>query len=238
MDQRSRIDDKEQGRYAHFGYREVPSEEKATQVSRHFSAIAKRYDLTNTIMSVGMHHGWKRQAVCMLNPQDGDRVIDLCGGTGDLALLSSPMVGDHGYVILYDINQEMMLAGRQKVKHSPAGNRVFYVQGDSERISFPDETFDAAMVGFGIRNLTDMKKGLSEVYRILKPDSKMVCLEFSLPTAAWFRMLYDLYSFTVIPLIGRFLTGSPDTSRYLPESIRTFPIQKELSSIMREVGYR
>jgi demethylmenaquinone methyltransferase/2-methoxy-6-polyprenyl-1,4-benzoquinol methylase len=220
----------------HFGYQRIPEKEKIGWVLRHFNTVAGKYDLMNTLLSLGIHHVWKRTAVKMLGLRPGDCVIDVCGGTGDLSILAANDVRSSGQVILYDINRLMMETGRPKVKGSSYGRSIFYVQGDAERIPFSDQVFDAAMVGFGIRNVTHMEKGFGEMCRVLKTGGKLMCLEFSKPTLPPFRWLYDFYSFHVMPLLGDLMVGSRRAYTYLPESIRMFPLPGELSRILRKVG--
>jgi demethylmenaquinone methyltransferase / 2-methoxy-6-polyprenyl-1,4-benzoquinol methylase len=223
---------------AHFGYRQVPVEDKVHWVRRHFNTVASRYDFMNSLLSFGAHHLWKRCAIRMVELQPGDQVLDLCGGTGDLALLAAHVVGPEGRVVLCDINWRMMITGRPKIMASPVGDRIRHVQGDAEHIAFPDDTFNAAMVGFGIRNLTRMERGFEEMYRVLKPGGKMMCLEFSQPVTPWFRVLYDFYSFHIMPWVGRIFGGSRQAYTYLPESIRLFPLQDELVVTLERIGYR
>jgi len=220
-----------------FGFRRIPAGEKGRRVLRHFNSIAGKYDFMNTILSFGLHYPWKRWAVETLGLKPGDRVIDVCGGTADLSILAGGRVGERGRVYLYDINRAMMEGGRPKVSRASLNDRVRYIQGDAERISFPQGVFDAALVGFGIRNLTRMEKGLAEMHRVLRSGGKFMCLEFSLPTASWFRFLYDFYSFQLMPLAGKLLAGTREAYLYLPESIRKFPPPEELSRILREIGF-
>jgi demethylmenaquinone methyltransferase/2-methoxy-6-polyprenyl-1,4-benzoquinol methylase len=222
---------------ASFGYREVPEEEKIDYVVRHFNTVAKRYDFMNTLLSFGIHYLWKRTAIRELNLRRGDRVIDVCGGTGDLAVLAAKAVGPKGRVILYDLNRMMIERGRHKGSASFFRRAIDYVQGDAERITFADHSFDATMVGFGIRNLTHMEGGFKEMYRVLKPGGRIMCLEFSRPTAPLFRWLYDVYSFSVMPLLGQILVGSRQAYTYLPESIRVFPSPDRLTEILEELGF-
>ncbi len=223
---------------AQFGYEKIAAAEKAGKVLRHFDGVAEKYDVMNSLLSLGIHHIWKNKAVQSLNLQTGARVLDVCGGTGDLSLLAAGVAGPTGRVVLYDINEKMMLAGSTKVFRSPAGGTISYVQGDAEQLAFPDGAFDGTMVGFGIRNLVRMKLGFQEMYRVLKPGGKMLCLEFSKPTFSPFRWLYDLYSFHIMPYIGEMIVGNRDAYTHLPESIRTFPLPEELNTLLEGIGFR
>jgi demethylmenaquinone methyltransferase/2-methoxy-6-polyprenyl-1,4-benzoquinol methylase len=173
----------------------------------------------------------------MMGLKTGDRVIDVCGGTADLAILAAREIGLAGRVIVYDMNRAMIEAGKHKLLNSPFAVRIQWIQGDAEQISCADQSFDAAMVGFGVRNLTHMEEGFREMYRVLKPGGKMMCLEFSKPPSLLFRFLYDLYSFTVIPLAGKIFTGSREAYTYLFESIRMFPSPEALASLLEEIGF-
>ena len=168
----------------------------------------------------------------------GDGVLDVCGGTGDLAILAKLRVGTAGEVTVYDINRAMIDAGRFKKSKASIRSQLNYVQGDAERIPFPDESFDAVMVGFGIRNVTRMEEGFREMRRVLKTGGRMMCLEFSKPTHPVFRWLYDMYSFYLMPLMGQVLAGSRQAYTHLPESIRVWPLPEELSEILEKIGYR
>jgi demethylmenaquinone methyltransferase/2-methoxy-6-polyprenyl-1,4-benzoquinol methylase len=221
----------------HFGYRLVPEREKRLYVKKLFDLIAQKYDFMNTVFSFGIHFLWKRSAVRMLELRSGQSVIDVCGGTGDLSKLAAKAVGSSGHIILYDINRTMMMRGLPKIRRSKHGNHIYHVQGDAEDISLPDQTVDAIMVGFGVRNLTHIEKGLTEMYRVLKPGGKLVCLDFSKPTAPAFRFLYDCYSFYIIPLLGSIMVGSRSAYRYLYESIRMFLSSAELTEMLKRVGF-
>jgi len=212
-------------------------EDKSKYVHRHFTSIARRYDLMNTVLSFGMHYLWKRRSVKQLNLKSGAVIIDVCGGTADLAILAARNVGPGGRVILYDINRAMIEGGIRKIRKASLEGKIFSVQGDAECLSFPERSFDAAMVGFGVRNLTDMEKGFSEMYRVLRHKGKLMCLEFSLPSFYWFRLLYDFYSFRVMPLAGKILVGTREAYSYLPDTIRRFPPPDKVADMLCNIGF-
>jgi demethylmenaquinone methyltransferase/2-methoxy-6-polyprenyl-1,4-benzoquinol methylase len=220
-----------------FGSQRVSPEDKRRLVQDHFDTVAPRYDLTNTLLSFGLQHVWKRRAVAMLQLTPGERVVDVCGGTADLALLAAQAVLPAGRLVVYDFNRAMMALGQDKVREAGLTHAVAFVQGDAESLALPDRSFDAAMVGFGIRNLNDMVQGLREMHRVLKPGGRIMILEFSQPTNPWFKALYDFYSFTVMPLVGQIMVGSWQAYTYLPESIRLFPSPGELSETLRGLGF-
>jgi len=222
---------------AYFGYERIRRAEKTDRVLQHFNSVARHYDFMNTLLSFGIHYAWKRTAVRMLKLVPGDRVLDVCGGTGDLAVLAARAVGPAGRVIVYDINRAMIRAGMHKVINTGIDGRLHHVQGNAESICFPGRYFEATMVGFGIRNVTHMKKGFEEMYRVLKPGGKMICLEFSKPTSPFFRLLYDFYSFHIMPFLGELLVGSRKAYTHLPESIRMFPLPDELSEVLEKIGF-
>jgi demethylmenaquinone methyltransferase/2-methoxy-6-polyprenyl-1,4-benzoquinol methylase len=221
----------------YFGFQQVARAEKTDRVLQHFNSVARHYDFMNTLLSFGVHHLWKRSAVRMLQLAPGDHVLDVCGGTGDLAVLAAANIGSAGRVIVYDINRAMIQAGLHKATHKAVADRLGYVQGNAESICFPDRHFEAAMVGFGIRNVANMEMGFKEMYRVLKPGGKMMCLEFSKPTFPPFRWLYDIYSFYIMPLLGEMIAGSRKAYTHLPESIRMFPLPDELSALLRRIGF-
>jgi demethylmenaquinone methyltransferase / 2-methoxy-6-polyprenyl-1,4-benzoquinol methylase len=222
---------------ASFGFLRVPESEKVDWVRRHFNTVAEKYDFMNTLLSFGIHYVWKKIAVDMMALGAGDRILDVCGGTADLALFAARHIGPSGLVTLCDINWKMMEIGRPKVESSPYAGVITYLQGDAEQLPVASSKFDAAMVGFGIRNLTHMEKGFEEIYRVLKPGGKLMCLEFSEPVTPWFRALYDFYSFYLMPAIGKVLAGSRRAYTYLPESIRLFPGPDELKAILEQIGF-
>jgi demethylmenaquinone methyltransferase/2-methoxy-6-polyprenyl-1,4-benzoquinol methylase len=221
----------------HFGYQPVNAAEKGRLVHRQFETVARKYDLMNTLLSFGLHHRWKRAAVRLMALQQGDLVLDVCGGTADLAIRAARVTGSRGRVVVYDINWAMMAAGWPKVRRSPQARRIAYIQGDAEHLSCPDNRFDAAMVGFGIRNLTHPEAGFREMFRVLKPGGVMMCLEFSRPKTAWFRRLYDLYSFYAMPALGKIIAGSAQAYTYLPESIRMFAQPEALTALLTAIGF-
>jgi demethylmenaquinone methyltransferase/2-methoxy-6-polyprenyl-1,4-benzoquinol methylase len=222
---------------AYFGFERIRSAEKTDRVLQHFNSVARHYDFMNTLLSFGIHYAWKRTAVRMLKPVPGDRILDVCGGTGDLAILAARAVGPKGRVVVYDINRAMIREGMHKVINTDIDGRLHYVQGNAESICFPDRYFQATMVGFGIRNVTHMKKGFAEMYRVLKPGGKMLCLEFSKPTSPFFRLLYDFYSFYIMPFLGQLVAGSRKAYTHLSESIRMFPLPGELSELLKSIGF-
>ena len=222
---------------AYFGYERISTVAKTDRVIQHFNSVARHYDFMNTLLSFGIHYAWKRTAVRMLKLAPGDRVLDVCGGTGDLAILAARAVGPAGQVAIYDINRAMIKAGLHKMANTDIETRLWHVQGNAECISFPDRHFDAAMVGFGIRNVTHIQKGFEEMYRVLKPGGKLMCLEFSKPTWPVFRWLYDFYSFYIMPFLGELLVGSKKAYTHLPESIRMFPLPNELSKLLKKIGF-
>jgi demethylmenaquinone methyltransferase / 2-methoxy-6-polyprenyl-1,4-benzoquinol methylase len=224
-------------RTACYGFEQVPSDEKTERVVQHFNRIADKYDLMNTILSFGIHYHWKRTAINLLNLGAGDHVLDVCGGTGDLSILAAQKVKRNGLVTVYDINRAMMAVGREKLVKHPIGGRIRFVQGDAETISFPDGFFDAALVSFGIRNVTHMEKAFGEMHRVLKKGGRFMCLEFSRPKNPVFRWLYDVYSFYMMPCLGRLVVGSGQPYNCLTESIRLFPLPEELSAVLENIGF-
>ncbi len=222
--------------WTRFGFEKLRENEKRDRVCKHFDAVADKYDITNTLLSFGLHYLWKRRAINMAGLRPEDRVLDVCGGTGDLSILADRAVGQAGRVVLYDINRKMIAAGRNKATNTAARRRIQYVQGDAEQIAFPDDAFDTVMVGFAMRNITHPKKAFHEMIRVLKPGGTFLCLEFSRPVWVLFRQLYDHYSFRVMPILGGFITGSRRAYACLPETIRAVLMPAEFSEIFREEG--
>ncbi len=208
---------------------------KSATVRRYFNTIAGRYDFMNTLLSFGLHFLWKKETLKKAGLKGAEKVLDLCGGTGDLAMLAAPMVGKSGHIVLYDFSPEMIREGRHKINKAAA--RIYPICGDAENIAIRDNTFDRVFIGFGLRNLSDMEKGLREIFRVLKPSGKLLCLEFSQPVSPVMRILYNLYSFTIIPMAGKIIAGSTEAYKYLPQSIRAFPLPEKLSEIMGHTGF-
>ncbi|CAK0745695.1 bifunctional 2-octaprenyl-6-methoxy-1,4-benzoquinol methylase and demethylmenaquinone methyltransferase [Gammaproteobacteria bacterium] len=220
----------------HFGYTEVPLEEKAERVRAVFDSVADRYDLMNDLMSCGVHRLWKRLAIELAGIRPGHRVLDLAGGTGDLASRLAGKVGSNGQVVLSDINASMLGRGRDRlVNEGYLG--VQYAQANAEFIPFQNRSFDRVTMAFGLRNVTRKETALAEIFRVLKPGGQLIVLEFSHPVLAPFARLYDFYSFTILPQLGRWVTGDEASYRYLAESIRVHPDQETLKAMFESVGF-
>ncbi|RTZ74168.1 MAG: bifunctional demethylmenaquinone methyltransferase/2-methoxy-6-polyprenyl-1,4-benzoquinol methylase UbiE [Gammaproteobacteria bacterium] len=221
----------------HFGYRKVPREEKSTLVRGVFDSVASRYDLMNDLMSMGIHRLWKRFAVDLSGVRAGQQVLDLASGTGDLAERFAGLVGPEGLVMMTDINANMLRTGRDRMlDHGHAGN-VQYAQVNAEQLPFPDNCFDCITIGFGLRNVTDKQKALEAMYAALKPGGRALVLEFSHPVNKPLQKLYDLYSFTLLPKIGKLVVDDEESYRYLAESIRMHPNQESLKEMMEAAGF-
>jgi len=221
-----------------FGYREVTPEEKRSLVREQFDPIAATYDLADAVLSAGLDERWRKKGIGLLRLRNGDRVLDLCGGTGDFALLAAARTGEQGRVVIYDFNRRMMEAGRRKIERSPRGRNILCIEGDAESISFADESFEAVTLGFGLRNFVHPEIGLREIHRILKPGGRLLVLEFSLPARRGLRSLYHFYSFRIMPLVARLICGTAGPFRYLAESIRVFPPPEEAAEIIRRIGFQ
>ncbi len=221
----------------HFGYKQVAAEEKAGLVAEVFHSVASKYDMMNDLMSMGVHRLWKRYTIEMSGVRRGQRVLDLAGGTGDLAMKFSPIVGPDGQVVLADINASMLEVGRQRLVDAGIVGNVEYAQVNAETLPFPDNHFDLITIAFGLRNVTDKDKALASMHRVLKPGGRLLVLEFSKPTLPGLSPVYDLYSFTMLPLMGKLVTGDADSYRYLAESIRMHPNQETLKEMMETAGF-
>lgn len=219
-----------------FGFRTVAREEKQAMVANVFHSVAAKYDVMNDLMSFGIHRIWKRFTIDCSGVRRGQRVLDLAGGTGDLAAKFSRMVGEQGQVVLADINDSMLKMGREKLRDRGIVGNVSYVQANAEALPFPDNYFDCITISFGLRNVTDKDKALRSMFRVLKPGGRLLVLEFSKPLLAPLSKAYDAYSFHVLPKIGELVVKDPESYRYLAESIRMHPDQETLKGMMQEAG--
>ncbi len=221
----------------HFGYQQVPVGEKAGRVAEVFHSVADKYDVMNDVMSMGVHRLWKRFTLSQTGLKAGQKVLDLAGGTGDLAMKMASMVGPSGQVVLSDINGSMLRRGRERlIDHGIAGN-VEYVQANAECLPFPDNTFDCVTMAFGLRNVTDKDKALASIFRVIKPGGRLLVLEFSKPVAPGLAPVYDAYSFKLLPLMGKLIANDAESYQYLAESIRMHPDQDTLKAMMEAVGF-
>ena len=208
-------------------------------VQRMFTAIARWYDVNNTVLSFGLHRRWKRAAVALVPPLPEGRAVDIGAGTGDLAVLLAGRFGASGHVAGLDLNQAMLREGRRKIDQERFGRRITLLRGNGESLGFRNDSFDAATAGFCMRNVGNLDQAFREIRRVLKPGGCFVCLEFSRPVHAGLRRLYDWYSFRVLPWIGTKVAGDhTGVYEYLPASIRAFPDQERLSRLMRDAGFR
>ena len=221
---------------ASFGYRDVPAAEKAGLVRRVFESVAPRYDLMNDLMSAGVHRLWKDAAVDVLNPRPGERFLDVAGGTGDIAFRIVRRQGERPDVTVCDINPAMLAVGRDRALDRGLVKGLTWTTGDAEDLPFPDCTFDAYSIAFGLRNVTDIDAALREAYRVLKPGGRYLCLEFSKVTSKPLGRLYEAYSERALPFLGRVIARDAESYKYLHESIRRFPPQPELADRMKSAG--
>jgi demethylmenaquinone methyltransferase/2-methoxy-6-polyprenyl-1,4-benzoquinol methylase len=221
----------------HFGYTEVPVNEKAQRVADVFHSVASKYDVMNDLMSFGMHRLWKRFTIGEAKVRPGQVVLDLAGGTGDLAKVFAGQVGKTGTVVLADINEKMLQEGRERLTNAGIIGNVQYVQADAENLPFPDNYFDCITIAFGLRNVTDKDAALRSMYRVLKPGGKLLVLEFSKPVLPLLTTLYDKFSFHVIPKLGEWICNDEASYRYLVESIRMHPDQETLKNRLKTAGF-
>jgi len=221
----------------HFGYQDVPVEEKVKRVADVFHSVAGKYDLMNDLMSGGIHRLWKRLTIDQSGVRRGHKVLDIAGGTGDLTRKFARMVGQEGKVVLADINDSMLKVGRDKLLNSGVAGNVEYVQANAECLPFEDNTFDVITIAFGLRNVTDQNAALASMLRVLKPGGKLMILEFSKTDNQALTKLYDFYSFNILPQMGKAIAGDADSYRYLAESIRKHPDQETLKGMMEAAGF-
>jgi demethylmenaquinone methyltransferase/2-methoxy-6-polyprenyl-1,4-benzoquinol methylase len=221
----------------HFGDREVPIADKKQLVAEVFASVAPSYDVMNDLMSFGLHRYWKKVAIDLSYVSKGQRVLDLAGGTGDLAAKFSKLVGETGKVTLSDINPAMLEAGRRKLIDKGLVGNIDYVIADAEDLPFESNYFDCVTMSFGLRNVTDKDRALASIFRVLKPGGRLLVLEFSKPTSESLRTLYDLYSEYCIPTLGQWVAKDEASYRYLVESIRKHPDQETLLKMMQVAGF-
>ncbi len=222
----------------HFGFSTVSAEEKQGKVADVFDSVASKYDFMNDVMSFGIHRLWKKIALELCGLRKGHIVLDLAGGTGDLAIKEARQVGDEGHVVLADINASMLREGRDRVLNKGLVNRVSISQCDAEILPYADNTFDCITIAFGLRNVTDKVKALQSMRRVLKPGGRLCVLEFSTPLYKPLEKIYDFYSFNILPKMGEIITSDRASYQYLAESIRVHPDQQTLKEMMIEnAGY-
>lgn len=221
----------------HFGYQQIPLADKTRRVGEVFSSVASRYDLMNDLMSLGVHRLWKRFALSQTGLKPGQTALDVAGGTGDLTRGLAKQVGDTGRVVLADINAAMLERGRERLVNAGIAGNLDYVQADAELLPFPDQHFDCITIAFGLRNVARKEAALAGMYRVLKPGGRLLVLEFSKPIVPGLKPLYDLYSFAVLPQLGRMVARDKESYRYLAESIRMHPDQETLKHMLQTAGF-
>lgn len=221
----------------HFGYKTVNVEEKADKVAEVFHSVAAKYDLMNDLMSGGVHRLWKRVTIEMSGVRRGNKVLDIAGGTGDLTAKFSRIVGPEGTVVLADINDSMLKVGRDRLMDRGVVNNVTFSQADAQYLPFPDNTFDVITIAFGLRNVTDKDLALRSMLRVLKPGGRLLVLEFSKPGNPLLSKVYDTYSFSILPKLGKLFADDGDSYQYLAESIRMHPDQQTLQTMMDDAGF-
>ncbi len=228
------------GETTHFGFRDVPLGDKQTLVNEVFHSVASRYDLMNDLMSGGLHRAWKDIMVNSLNPPRGDApfaLLDVAGGTGDIAFRAAKAAGRGFHATVCDINLEMLNVGRERAAKRHLDDRVSFVEGNAEALAFPARAFDGYTIAFGIRNVPRIDAALAEAFRVLRPGGRFLCLEFSTVDVPGLDRLYDLFSFKVIPGLGRAVTGDTESYQYLVESIRKFPRPNAFADMIRAAGF-
>ncbi|MBV1787380.1 bifunctional demethylmenaquinone methyltransferase/2-methoxy-6-polyprenyl-1,4-benzoquinol methylase UbiE [Marinobacterium sp. D7] len=221
----------------HFGYQEVPVDEKVKRVADVFHSVAGKYDLMNDLMSGGVHRLWKRLTIEQSGARAGMQILDIAGGTGDLTRKFSRLVGPTGKVVLADINDSMLKVGRDKLINAGAAGNIEYVQANAECLPFADNSFDIITIAFGLRNVTDKDTALRSMNRVLKPGGKLMVLEFSKTDNPLLTKAYDFYSFNILPQMGKLIANDADSYRYLAESIRMHPDQETLKQMMADAGF-
>lgn len=227
---------KDRGRTTHFGFQEVAEDEKAGLVHGVFSRVASRYDVMNDLMSAGVHRLWKAAMLDWLAPRPGQRLLDVAGGTGDIAFRFLRRAPDARATVL-DMTEEMLVEGQRRAEAEKLADRLSWVVGDAMALPFEDESFDVYTISFGIRNVTRIEDALAEAFRVLKPGGRLMVLEFSQLPDPGLQWIYDRYSYNVIPALGQAIAGDRESYRYLVESIRKFPDQETFAGIIRDAGF-
>ncbi len=227
----------QQNRTTHFGFEQVATNDKVRKVAGVFDSVADQYDIMNDLMSLGIHRIWKRIAIEYCGLRHGHRVLDLAAGTGDLTRQQAKQVGPKGMVISSDINRNMLDNGRRRLVDLGIIDNVDYIQANAEFLPFPEDYFNCITIAFGLRNVTDKSAALAEMYRVLKPGGRLVVLEFSRLTLPALKPAYDLYSFKILPALGKLIANDADSYRYLAESIRMHPDQETLKTMMQDAGF-
>ncbi|HED17050.1 MAG TPA: bifunctional demethylmenaquinone methyltransferase/2-methoxy-6-polyprenyl-1,4-benzoquinol methylase UbiE [Gammaproteobacteria bacterium] len=230
-------DEHKQRDSTHFGYQTVDWSEKQERVADVFHSVASNYDLMNDVMSMGVHRLWKRFTIDLAAVSAGQKVLDLAGGTGDLASRFARQVGDTGQVILSDINDSMLRQGRSRLIDQGLAGNLDYAQANAEALPFADNYFDCITIAFGLRNVTDKDAALREMYRVLKPGGRLLVLEFSKPVIPGLGKIYDMYSFSLLPKLGKWIARDEKSYRYLAESIRMHPDQQTLRGMALDAGF-
>lgn len=221
----------------HFGYQQVPVMEKASRVAGVFHSVADKYDVMNDVMSFGVHRLWKRLTMDAAGAKQGSKILDLAGGTGDLASKFARIVGQTGKVVLSDINASMLENGRKRLTDLGIAGNIEYVQANAECLPFADNSFDIVTMAFGLRNVTDKDSALRSIFRVLKPGGRLLVLEFSKPVLPGLAPIYDQYSFKLLPMMGKIIANDAESYRYLAESIRMHPDQETLKQMMNTAGF-
>lgn len=227
---------REEKNTTHFGYKEVPVDEKADRVADVFHSVAGKYDIMNDLLSMGVHRVWKRFTIQVSGVRPGNQVLDVAGGTGDLTRYFSRLVGPTGKVILSDINSSMLDMGRDRLTDQGYTGNVEYVQANAECLPFADNSFDCITIAFGLRNVTDKNAALRSLTRVLKPGGRLLVLEFSKPGNPLLSKIYDTYSFNILPKLGKLVANDSESYQYLAESIRMHPDQETLKGMMEDAG--
>ena len=221
----------------HFGFKQVAKAQKEAMVADVFHSVAAKYDVMNDLMSLGIHRIWKRYTIDCSGIRPGQKVLDLAGGTGDLAAKFSRIVGETGQVTLADINHSMLMVGKEKLTNMGIMSNLNYVQANAEALPFPDNHFDLVTIAFGLRNVTEKSNALASIYRVLKPGGRLLVLEFSKPSSEMLSKIYDTYSFHLLPKMGKLVANDSESYQYLAESIRMHPDQETLEGMMKDVGF-